>query len=567
MEPYGLVIGSLCLAFLFLGFLVASNTKKNKLLKEKESLQEKLAGSEFLIESLTSQVAELSPFKDIVDIELEIKNRKKEAREKILKNLSDAKSEAHKFIKEAKESLQSAKSQSKEILDNATDSASTIRNKADSQLKYAENESKEILKEAREGASSIRNKADIQLNAAHEQSAIIIDRAREDAQQIAGDALEAKEKADLWQAAAKAAKNTIKGYGDEYIIPADSLLDDLAEDFSHKDAGVKLKEARAHTKSLIKQSAAAECDYVEAHRKETAIRFVLDAYIGKTDSSLAKVKHDNFGKLQQQVEDALQLVNYNGSAFRNARITSQFHKSRLEELHWAVAASELQLQEREEQKRIKEQMREEERARREYEKALKETEKEEKMLQKAMEKARAELQSASDEQRAQYEEQLADLEQKLHEAEEKNQRALSMAQQTRRGHVYVISNIGSFGEHIYKVGMTRRLEPMDRVKELGDASVPFSFDVHAMIYSEDAPGLEKALHRKFEHAQVNKMNSRKEFFKVSLIEIRDVVHETESEIHWTMAAEAAEYRETLALEKAMEEGTKITEQLEEVAVH
>ena len=76
------------------------------------------------------------------------------------------------------------------------------------------------------------------------------------------------------------------------------------------------------------------------------------------------------------------------------------------------------------------------------------------------------------------------------EAQEKKERALSMAQQTKRGHVYVISNIGSFGENVYKIGMTRRLEPTDRVKELGDASVPFQFDIHAMIYSDEAPTLE-----------------------------------------------------------------------------
>ncbi|MFA0544491.1 GIY-YIG nuclease family protein, partial [Vibrio sp. 10N.222.52.B7] len=106
--------------------------------------------------------------------------------------------------------------------------------------------------------------------------------------------------------------------------------------------------------------------------------------------------------------------------------------------------------------------------------ARKEAEKEEKMLQKALEKARSELGQASEEQRAVFEAQLAELESKLQEAEEKGQRALSMAQQTRRGHVYVISNVGSFGEEVFKIGMTRRLEPMDRVKELGDASVPFS---------------------------------------------------------------------------------------------
>ncbi|WP_415886595.1 DUF4041 domain-containing protein [Neptuniibacter sp. QD37_6] len=538
MESYGVVIGSLCLAFLFLVLWVLASIKKSKLLKEEATLQEELSEKQKQISSLSSQVSELSPFQSIVDIDKEIRKRKKEAKENILGQLADAKHEAEKLKREA-----------------------------ESMHLEAETDSKEMLKEARSSASAIRSKADEQLKSAHEQATTIMDRAREDAKQIAGDALEAKEKADLWQAAATAARNTIKGYGDEYIIPASSILDNLAEDFSHKDAGAKLKEARAHTKNLIKQEAAAECDYVEKHRKETAIRFILDAYIGKTDSALGKVKHNNLGKLQQQIEDALQLVNYNGSAFRNARITNQFHKSRLEELQWAVAASELQLQEREEQKRIKEQMREEERARREYEKALKETEKEEKMLQKAMEKARAELQSASDEQRTLYEERLADLEQKLQDAEEKNQRALSMAQQTKRGHVYVISNIGSFGEHVYKVGMTRRLEPMDRVKELGDASVPFSFDVHAMIYSEDAPSLEKMLHRKFEHVQVNKMNPRKEFFRVPLAEIKEVVSETEKEVHWTMTAEAVEYRETQALEKALREGNKLSEQLDGLAVH
>ncbi|MGY8868912.1 MAG: DUF4041 domain-containing protein [Pseudomonadales bacterium] len=538
MESYGLLIGSLCFVFVFLVLWINSNINKAKLFKEKAALQEQLTDNLKEIKNLSFQVAELSPFQSILDIEHQIAKREIEAREQVLNKVAAAKREADKLITDAETIHLSA-----EIL------------------------SKETLKEARDEASSLRNKADAQLKSAHEQVATIIDRAREEAQQIAGDALEAKEKSDLWQAAATAARNTIKGYGDEYIIPSSSLLDDLAEDFSHKDAGVKLKEARSHTKSIIKQGVAAKCDYVEVHRKETAIRFVLDAYIGKTDSSLGKVKYDNFGKLHQQMEDALNIVNYNGSAFRNARITNQFHKSRLEELHWAVATSELQVQEREEQKRIKDQMREEERARREIEKALREAEKEEKVLQKAMEKVRAELQSASDEQRAKYEEQLADLEQRLQDAEERNQRALSMAQQTRRGHVYVISNVGSFGEHIYKVGMTRRLEPMDRVKELGDASVPFSFDVHAMIYNEDAPSLEKMLHKKFEHAQVNKMNPRKEFFKVSLAEIRDVVSDTVSEVHWTMTAEAAEYRESLALDKAMKEGTKFSEQMKDVAVH
>ena len=97
-----------------------------------------------------------------------------------------------------------------------------------------------------------------------------------------------------------------------------------------------------------------------------------------------------------------------------------------------------------------------------------------------------------------------------------------MAQQTKAGHVYVISNIGSFGDNVFKIGMTRRLEPMDRVKELGDASVPFEFDVHAMIYSDNAPELENIMHKEFDSRRVNLVNSRKEFFKVELQEIENI---------------------------------------------
>lgn len=123
-----------------------------------------------------------------------------------------------------------------------------------------------------------------------------------------------------------------------------------------------------------------------------------------------------------------------------------------------------------------------------------------------------------------------------------------MAQQTKCGTVYVISNVGSFGENVYKVGMTRRLEPLDRVRELGDASVPFPFDVHAFIESDDAPALETALHHELAMAQMNKVNPRKEFFRVDLAFIRKLVETRGLEATWTMAAEAAEYRESLAIE-------------------
>ena len=130
-----------------------------------------------------------------------------------------------------------------------------------------------------------------------------------------------------------------------------------------------------------------------------------------------------------------------------------------------------------------------------------------------------------------------------------------MAQQTRMGYVYIISNIGSFGEQVYKIGLTRRLEPMDRVKELGDASVPFDFDVHAMIRCDDAPALETALHKKFVQKQMNKVNPRKEFFRVMLNEVRAEVEKLGIQAQWTMTAECRDWKETQAIERAMESQT------------
>ena len=135
------------------------------------------------------------------------------------------------------------------------------------------------------------------------------------------------------------------------------------------------------------------------------------------------------------------------------------------------------------------------------------------------------------------------MEQQLQDKE----RAISRAQLTKTGHVYVISNLGSFGENIYKIGLTRRLEPMIRVKELGDASVPFQFDVHAMIFSENAPELEKTLHHEFEDKRVNLINKRKEYFNTSLTDIESVVHKHDAEIIFTKIAEAKEYYQTLKL--------------------
>jgi len=379
----------------------------------------------------------------------------------------------------------------------------------------------------------------------------IVDEATRRAEETAGAALAATRDAKRLEKTAQAMKNVIEGYGDRYVVPTAGLLDDLAEEFGFAEGGQRLKSARERVRGMIQQGTAATCDYVEANRRTTAIEFVLDAFNGKTDTVLADVRHDNFGTLQQKIRDAFALVNHNGRAFRDARIHPEYLDARLDELRWAVVVNELKVKEREQQRQIKERIREEERAQREIEKAIKEAEKEQDTLRKAMDKARRDVEKSTDEERARYEQKLRELTDRLHIAEEKNQRAISLAQQTKSGHVYVISNVGSFGEHVYKIGMTRRFEPLDRVRELGDASVPFEFDVHAMIPSLDAPALERALHQKFVRNQVNKVNPRKEFFRVSLPDVRTEIERLGTEVTWTLTAQARELRETQAVERAM----------------
>lgn len=466
--------------------------------------------------------------------------------------------ELHSAVLDAEKTIKTADSIAKSTVNEAQLKASNIVVEANNQARLtisnANNEAVVITKDARdarlkakERLDSANSRADELISNANDNAMKIVADAEIRAKEIAGSAYEAKEYAETYQAVAKSMKNKIEGYGDEWIVPNRSVLDELAENYEFTDAGKELQKARELTKSLIKTSKAASCEYVEPNRRNTAINFVLDAFNGKVDSTLSKIKHNNYGKLSQEIKDAFELVNFNGSAFRSAKITDIYLQARLNELKWGVAVNEIMLEEKEEQRRIKEQLCEEEKARREYEKAIKEAEKEEKAIQQAIDKATKELMLAGEEQRIALEQKLAELQIKYEEAEAKNQRAISMAQQTRSGHVYVISNIGSFGENVYKIGMTRRLEPLDRVRELGDASVPFSFDVHAMIYSDDAPSLENHLHKVFNDKQVNKVNSRKEFFNVGIKDIKSTIQEMSIDAHWTMFAEAKEYRESLAL--------------------
>lgn len=437
--------------------------------------------------------------------------------------------------------------------------AARLRQEAEQIRAQAEAEAAIAKTQAQADISERRQKAEALVASANSQAAQIINDAKRRAEEIGGDAYKALQQADQLRETATAMRNVIEGYGDRYLKPTFSLLDELAEAYSFDEAGKELKRARERTKLMVESRRAATCEYVEAVRRDTAIRFVVDAFNGKVDSILSRTKQDNYGTLERQIRDAWALVNSSGAAFRNARVTEEYLQARLDELRWATAVMVIREKEREEQRAMRERIREEERARREIERALRDAAKEEDLIRRAMETAQQRVAKANDEQRAQFEAELARLQDQLRQAEERNQRAMSMAQQTRAGHVYVISNVGSFGPEVYKIGMTRRLEPMDRVRELGDASVPFSFDVHAMIWSEDAPTLEKALHRQFVRSQINKVNPRKEFFRVGIADLRKALEDKGIEASWTVTAMAAEYRESQAIERRIAENPEMAE--------
>jgi hypothetical protein len=284
-------------------------------------------------------------------------------------------------------------------------------------------------------------------------------------------------------------------------------------------------------------------------KKQTkqVIKLILFAFNGECDSVIAKVKWNNVTKARERILKSFENINKLGET-NTISITEDYLKLKLDELALTYEYEQKKQEEKEEQRRIRELMREEEKAQREFEKAQREAEEEEDRFQKALDKARKQLGLVSDSEIELLNSQISSLEIKLQEAHEKKERAISMAQLTKAGHIYIISNLGSFGENVYKIGMTRRLEPLDRVRELGDASVPFHFDVHAVIYSENAPQLEYELHRKFSDRRLNRKNFRKEFFKVTLDEIEfEVKKHANAEIEFTKIGEAREYRETLAL--------------------
>ena len=276
-------------------------------------------------------------------------------------------------------------------------------------------------------------------------------------------------------------------------------------------------------------------------------KLMLRAFNGESDAAVANVTWNNISKMQERVRKAFESLNDLGGVTQ-VSITPEYLKLKLDELRLAYECDEKRHQEREEQRRFRDQIREEEKAQKELERAREEAERQEADYEKALAKAREEASRATGTQLQELTERVKSFEAKLDEARKKKERAISRAQLTKSGFVYVISNIGSFGERVFKIGMTRRMEPMDRIHELGDASVPFPFDVHVMLYSDNAPELENALHKLVQDRTINLVNLRREFYRdVDLDEVETFVKQRGLSAQFIRIAEAREYRQSVAI--------------------
>lgn len=286
----------------------------------------------------------------------------------------------------------------------------------------------------------------------------------------------------------------------------------------------------------------------EAMQKQL-IKAAIRGFNGEADAHLVKVSVSNVDKKIQALRKAFEQLNKMYER-NKIQITHSYLDYKVEELR---LAAEYELKKQEEKELLREQRakeKEDKKLQAEIANKRKQLEKDRKHFKQMLVNVEELIKNASQEEADKLKIQLAEYQDKLSELDEIEEDIDYREGHATAGYVYIISNIGAFGEDVYKIGVTRRLEPLERIRELGSASVPFQFDVHALIFSEEAFALESELHNKFEKYKVNKINGRKEYFKVPFAEIKAVLDShQELAIEVTEKADAFEYRQGLLLKE------------------
>lgn len=332
-------------------------------------------------------------------------------------------------------------------------------------------------------------------------------------------------------------------------------------EFANSDAfKERLSTIRTSQKELIKQGSAASGSESFTYNGKASLgtkmvkdmqKLLLRAFNSECDECINNVKYNNFDAAKQRITSSSDAISKLGKMLSVA-ITAAYFKLKIEELHLAFEYR-LKVQEEKEQSReAREQLREAKKLEKEIEDARRAIDKDKKHLSIALAKIVAQLAAASEADRAALLAKKAELESALAQMAEKLKDIDYREANAKAGYVYVISNLGAFGDDVFKIGVTRRLEPFERVDDLGDASVPFEFDVHAMIFSENAFALEAALHKAFENRKLNMVNHRREFFRAPLAEIKTVIGSSfDKTVEWTDLPSAEEYRTSEKMRSAV----------------
>ncbi|WP_462404531.1 DUF4041 domain-containing protein [Enterocloster bolteae] len=351
-------------------------------------------------------------------------------------------------------------------------------------------------------------------------------------------------------------KKEIVWMDDEILVQEFGLYKPQFEFASSLDYKEKLSEVRATQKELIKNKQAVtgntqwEVNGSAAKGRKMVSdtqKLLLRAFNSECDELVSKVKYTNFDASLDKIYKSSEAISKLG-AIMNISITQNYLNSKVKELRLAFEFQTKKQQEKEELRAARAEQREQAKIQKELEEQRRKIEKEQTHYQTAFEKLQMQLELNPDNpdlllKKAELESQLSEIDKALNDVD---YRQANM----RAGYVYIISNIGAFGENVYKIGMTRRLEPQERIDELGDASVPFNFDVHAMIFSDDAPALEAALHRAFENRKLNMVNQRREFFNVTLDEIKEVVKKNfDKTVEFIDVPDAEQYRISMRMKE------------------
>lgn len=350
----------------------------------------------------------------------------------------------------------------------------------------------------------------------------------------------------------------------EIVLLQDFALYEPSYYFEHSEEyKIELDNNRRKQKAMIKNKTACFCRVewtVNGKKREgqktlnNCIKQTLIAFNIECDNVINKVKFNNYDSMKKRIQRMFDKLNNLNSPLC-VQISHNYYNLKLNEL---ALAYEFEKKKQEE----KEYLREQRAIQKENEKVEKELEEERKRITKEQLHYKKQLQNLNEqiehtesrEQKNYISNKIADVKEQLSDLDAALTNIDYRRANERAGYVYIISNIGSFGEGIYKIGMTRRLEPTDRIDELGSASVPFKFDIHALIFSADAPSLETALHQAFADYRVNKVNNRKEFYKIPLKEIEKLVKQYHDKtVTFEYVAPAEQYRETLKINESINE--------------